>query len=324
MPVRGYRILLCAAGIIFAYMSSAAEARYWRHYGFHWYGHAWNSSRPNSDQRQIEEQRPSVELRNEPRNQVSDFGTAVEQMIRACDRQVVELKNMPLDGVAATVKPADHQRDALEQIRSAALNASETLAAACPRNISAGFHERLDTLSRTLDAMAASLATLRPTFDKFYGLLNDEQKARLVAMTLSKVTLPQSEERSRSRENRPGSSGEGSYCQQSVKYLRSWPVRQVEDRTPLSDDQRASLYDLTASIYRAAGKLSTRCHADDHFTPPGRLDAREEELKALQQSVDSISPEVSRFEDQLTDSQKAQLRGVLNLSNTIGQYSVRQ
>jgi hypothetical protein len=323
MPVRGYRILLCAAGIIFAYMSSAAEARYWRHYGFHWYGHAWKSSRPNSDQR-VEEQRPSVELRNEPRNQVSDFGAAVEQMIRACDRQVVELKNMPLDGVAATVKPADRQRDALEQIRSAALNASETLAAACPRNVSAGFHERLDSLGRTLDAMAASLATLRPTFDKFYGLLNDEQKARLVAMTLSKVTLPQSEERSRSRENRPGSSGEGSYCQQSVKYLRSWPVRQVEDRTPLSDDQRASLYDLTASIYRAASKLGTRCHADDHFTPPGRLDAREEELKALQQSVDSISPEVSRFEDQLTDSQKAQLRGVLNLSNTIGQYSVRQ
>jgi LTXXQ motif family protein len=170
---------------------------------------------------------------------VSDFGTAVEQMIRACDRQVVELKNMPLDGVAATVKPADHQRDALEQIRSAALNASETLAAACPRNISAGFHERLDTLSRTLDAMAASLATLRPTFDKFYGLLNDEQKARLVAMTLSKVTLPQSEERSRSRENRDpahrlGGSGDGSYCQQWVKSLKSWPVRQIEDRTPLS------------------------------------------------------------------------------------------
>ena len=77
MPVRGYRILLCAAGIIFVYMSSAAEARYWRHYGFHWYGRAWNSSRPNSDQRQIEEQRPSVELRNEPRNQLGDFGAVV-------------------------------------------------------------------------------------------------------------------------------------------------------------------------------------------------------------------------------------------------------
>jgi hypothetical protein len=137
--------------------------------------------------------------------------------------------------------------------------------------------------------MAASLATLRPTFDRFYSLLNDEQKARLVAMTLSKVTAPQSEERTRFRENRdpaqrPGSSGDGSYCQQWVKYLKSWPVRQIEDRTPLSDDQRAT-------IYRAASKLGTRCHADDHFTPPGCLDAGEEELKAWQQSVDSILPE---------------------------------
>ena len=62
-------------------------------------------------------------------------------------------------------------------------------------------------------------------------------------------------------------------------------------RTPLSDDQRATLYDLTATIYRAASKLGTRCHADDHFTPPGCLDAGEEELKAWQQSVDSILPE---------------------------------
>jgi hypothetical protein len=40
---------------------------------------------------------------------------------------------MPLDGVAEMVKPTEQQRDALEQIRSAALNESESLAAACPK-----------------------------------------------------------------------------------------------------------------------------------------------------------------------------------------------
>ena len=63
----------------------------------------------------------------------------------------------------------------------------------------------------------------------------------------------------------------------------------------------------------AAGKLRAKCDADDRFTPPGRLEAREEELKALQQSVEAISPAFSRFENELTDAQKAQLRGVLNL-----------
>jgi hypothetical protein len=66
------------------------------------------------------------------------------------------------------------------------------------------------------------------------------------------------------------------------------------------------------------------CHADDRFTPPGRLDARQEQLKALQESVNAISNAFSRFEDELTDSQKAQLRGVLNLASTAGQRSVRQ
>jgi len=86
----------------------------------------------------------------------------------------------------------------------------------------------------------------------------------------------------------------------------------------------ATLYELSAAIYRAAGKLKTTCDADDRFTPPGRLEAREEQLKALQESVEAISPPFSRFESELTDTQKAQLRGVLNLSNTIGQRSVRQ
>ena len=85
-------------------------------------------------------------------------------MIHACDEQVQEIRNMPLDSVAEMVKPTEQQRDALEQIRSAALNESESLAAACPKNVSGSFHERLDTLSSTLSAMAASLAALRPTF----------------------------------------------------------------------------------------------------------------------------------------------------------------
>jgi hypothetical protein len=49
------------------------------------------------------------------------------------------------------------------------------------KNVSGSFHERLDTLSHTLGALAASLAALHPAFATFYDFLNDEQKARLVA-----------------------------------------------------------------------------------------------------------------------------------------------
>ena len=172
--------------------------------------------------------------------------------------------------------------------------------------------------------MAASLAALRPTFATFYGLLGDEQKARLAAKTASNDAEPRSDEKPRSHSSQDaGNRHSDLYCQKWVLYLKSWPIRQIDDRASLSDDQRATLYELTAAIYRAAGKLTTKCDADDRFTPSGRLEAREEELKALQQSVEAISPEF-QVEGELTDAQKAQLRGVLNLSNTIGQRSVRQ
>ena len=162
-------------------------------------------------------------------------------------------------------------------------------------------------------------------FATFYGLLSDEQKARLVAKTVSTDTQPRSDDKSRSPQSQDVANRRGdSSCQQWVAYLKSWPIRQIEDRASLSDDQRATLYELTAAIYRAAGKLKTMCSGDDRFTPLGRLDAREEQLKALQESVEAISPAFSRFENELTDTQKAQLRGILNLSNTIGQRSVRQ
>ena len=70
--------------------------------------------------------------------------------------------------------------------------------------------------------MATSLATLRPTFATFYGLLSDEQKARLVAKTASTDTQPRSDEKLGSHQSQELASRHGdSYCQQWVLYLKS-------------------------------------------------------------------------------------------------------
>lgn len=329
MRANDWTALLCATTIILVSVSSAADARYWRHYGYHWYGRSWNGFRPNNDERQVEKQPPGAEPANESRDQVGDFGAAIEQMIGACDGQVAELKDMPLDAVAGIVQPTPEQTVALDRIRSVALEASKALAAVCPRNGLASIHERLETLSRTLEAMADSLAQLRPAFATFYALLDDEQKARLVAMPPAKDARTQPEEASRSRQTqdvaqRRASSDRDLYCEQWVTYLKRWPIRQIEDRGHLSDNQRADFYDLSAAIYRETGKLGTACRADDRLTPTGRLENRQQQLKALAQSVDVISPLFSRFEDNLTDPQKAQLRGIINLSNPVVQRAVSQ
>jgi hypothetical protein len=120
--------LLCATTIILVSLSSAADARYWRHYGYHWYGRSWNGFRPNNDERQVEKQPSGIDPASDSPDQVGDFGAAIEQMIRACDGQVAELKNMPLDAVAGIINSTPDQTNALDHIRSVALEASKSLA----------------------------------------------------------------------------------------------------------------------------------------------------------------------------------------------------
>jgi hypothetical protein len=219
---------------------------------------------------------------------------------------------MPLDSVAQIVKPTEDQRQALEQIQSAALDSAETLATTCPKKLQESLTERLAILSHTLKAMAASLGLLRPAFTTFYGLLNDEQKARLVAIGISNNASGKQDVAIKQNDSR-----QDSLCQQWVVNLRSWPVRQIEEGASLSDEQHAALYELTAAIYRAAGRLGTACIADDRFTPPGRLEARQDALEALHKGVDAIRPAFSQFESELTDVQKAKLGRVVNASTEI-------
>src|SRR6516164_2589214 len=303
MPKFGSTCLLCAIAMMLA-CTLAAKARSWRYYGYHW-GHTWS----NPDRGRGDESR--AEDKSDLRNRLGDFGSAIERMIRACDQQVVELKKMPLDSVSQIVKPAENQRQALEQIQSVALDSAETLATTCPKKLPEGLAERFAILSHLLEAMAASLGVLRPTFTTFYGLLNDEQKARLVAMGISNNASGKEDVASKQNGSKD------SVCQQWVVNLRSWPVRQIEEGTSLSDEQHAAVYELTAAIYRAAGRLGTACIADDRFTPPGRLEARQDALEALKKGIDAIRPAFSQFESELTDVQRAKLGRVVNVSTEI-------
>jgi len=65
------------------------------------------------------------------------------------------------------------------------------------------------------------------------------------------------------------------------------------------------------------GRLGTACNADDRFTPPGRLEARQDALEALQKGIDAIRPAFSQFVNELTDVQKAKLGRVVNVSTEI-------
>jgi hypothetical protein len=286
--------------------SSVAEARHWRH---HWhYDHGFYQA---ADEGRGEENTLPPIGNHRSHIEMNSFGRGIEQVIGACAEEAVELKRMPFDLVARIVRANGEQRSALERVRSTANDAAATLSATCPKDTPAELGQRLDQLGGALDAIAASLATLRPALATFYEALDDEQKARLVAIDFSRKSLPKSDrgegETANGRAPNGSDPAQDPVCNRWIAILRSWPVRQVESGISLSDEQRASLYDLTAAIYRAISGLVGACPAGDHFTALGRLDARQRQLQALRHGIDAIRPVLSKFEDSLSDSQRTRL-----------------
>jgi hypothetical protein len=298
--------LLLAVAVAAVGASSAAEARHWR-YSWH-YQHVFYQA---ADEGRGQEATLPPIRKYRSRIEVNGFGRGIEQMISACADQAAELKRMPFDFVARIVQTNGEQRSALDRVHSTANDAAEALSAACPKDTPAELGRRLDQLGRALDAIAASLATLRPALAAFYDTLNDEQKARLIAINFARKSLPKSDRNGHETANGQVPNGsdpaQDPVCNRWIAILRSWPVRQVESGISLSDEQRASLYDLTAAIYRATSGLVDACPAEDHFTALGRLDARQRQLQALRHGVDAIQPVLSKFEDSLNDFQRTRL-----------------
>ena len=298
------RVLLTAA-VAATVASSAAEARHWRYY---WHYHHGFYQERDEDRGQEPALRSFGNYRS--RTEPNGFGRGIEQMIGACAEQVIEFKRVPFDLVSRTVQANDEQRTALEQVRSTANDAAETLSAACPKDVQAELGPRLDQLGRGLNAIAASLAALRPALVTFYDALNDEQKARLVAKDSSRKSLSdQGERRTVNERVTDGGSNavQDPVCRQWVTILRSWPVSQIESVISLSDEQHADLHDLTAAIYRATAGLVGACPAEDSFTALGRLDANQQQLEALRKGIDAIQPVLSTFENSLSAHQRVRL-----------------
>jgi hypothetical protein len=108
-------------------------------------------------------------------------------------------------------------------------------------------------------------------------LLDDEQKARLIVNSFRES---QSESDSGSpvvRTEHTLNEGipvvQDPVCNQFVAALRSWPIGQIETGITLTDEQHATLHEVAAAAYRAAGRLVTPCRAEHRLTTVRRLDS---------------------------------------------------
>jgi hypothetical protein len=317
LAARSLRLAGSAALLLALSLGAAAKERHVSHHHHH-HGHA-------HDYQDRAEPEPDLGARAAPGAHApgGGFGLAAAQLIRACSGQAAELQKMPFDVVVNTVRPNDDQRAALEKIRAAAADAVKKLNANCPKDVPAPLAGQLDSIRASLDAIKSALQPLRPVFVSAYAVLDDEQKARLVALAISQQQAENPHQgatqaaqgaaavtSAAETQEEPVALG----CRQWPARLKSWPLSRIESDLSLSDDQHAALYSLMAAIYRAAGGVVASCHEENWITPVARLDAELIQVDALRQCVDTITPALTGFAKSLSDEQTGQLNTALGLS----------
>jgi hypothetical protein len=249
------------------------------------------------------------------------FALGVGQLIGACKAQAADLRAMPFDAVIKAVEPNDTQLAALRQVRDAMAAAASSLAASCPKDSPARPADQLETMRTTLDAIKTALSPLRPVLFNAYAALNDEQKARLVALALSQQVAAQAAQAEQidvhtAAVDPPSANGLQIVplgCWQWPAMLKGWPLSRAESDMSLSDRQHAAFYVLVASIYRAAVDSEASCRSEDALTPVKRLDIKIAQLDTLSRGIDAIAPALADFVNTLNEEQKAQLNVLLGV-----------
>ena len=242
-------------------------------------------------------QYPDGYVRHHRRSRAS-FGAPTADLLREmCGGDSREVGDLPVEAIRQAMRLTDAQRAALDDLANALLKAAQDIAAACPTDVSLTAPNRLATMQQRLEAMIAAVAAVQSPLQKFYDLLDDEQKARFTALG--------EEERKRSAETRSSGSLTES-CDAAQSGVSPWPTAEIDQRVHPTDTQRVSLATLQDAITKATDMLRNTCQPDSSLSPPARLAAVGKRLESMLQAVKTVRPALDDFYATLSDEQKAQ------------------
>ena len=137
-------VVILAMGV--SGLAAIAEARHGRHHGHYHSRHYLREVDRNAHA--APEPAPRTSNYSRQRNGAGGFADGIRRMIGACTDQMAEMKGMPFDAVSRTIRAGENQRHALEQIRTTASTAADTLAVTCPKDIPAPLGQRLGQAGR--------------------------------------------------------------------------------------------------------------------------------------------------------------------------------
>ena len=223
----------------------------------------------------------------------------VAPLAQMCGDDSRNIAGLPIDQIQSAVQPTEAQFAALDDLGNASIAAAQTIRAACPAQVVLTAPGRLAAMQQRIEAMISAVATVQPPLEKFYGLLNDEQKARFNALA--------EDQRKASNARAPVAPGCGTAQQPTAL---EWPAGEIDARLHPNDSQRASLAALQDASTKAAETLRTACQPEQALTPPARFTAMGKRLDTMLQSVKLVRARLEDFYATLTDEQKAQFEAI--------------
>jgi hypothetical protein len=246
------------------------------------------------------------------------LGTVIARLLRDCHNEASQLKEAPLDVIDQVAGLDDGQRGELDNLRRTAHSVGERLATECPQ-VPQGATARLDVVEQAVHTADAGFAALEPVLKRFYALLDDEQKARILRdVTLAQRSAgnaprPDNERRNRTRRSSPKPAATTppaaapwvGLCQDFTTALRNWPMREIEQGVRLSETQRVVLYELVTASLKAAETLADRCPQEKPITPVRRMAVLRLSLQAIRDAAASIKPAFAHFYEALDQTQRA-------------------
>jgi hypothetical protein len=237
-----------------------------------------------------------------------DTGSAPpEQLVQMCGQDKSDIAGLPLDRIQKAIQPNDAQRAALDDLASASAKAAQDIKAACPSQIALTAPARLADMQTRIEAMIAAVGTVQPPLQKFYDLLNDDQKTRLNA-------LGRDERQGQRRTAAAKKNGGGSLarsCGAEQANIAPWPSADIDAKLHPTEAQRASLTALQDATAKASDTLKAACPPNEEaITPTARLEAAGRRLDVLLQAVKSVRTALDDFYGKLTDEQKAQFEAI--------------
>jgi len=226
-----------------------------------------------------------------------------------CGQDSAEVAGLPIEQMQTAVQPTAAQRAALDELGTASVKASQLIRQACPADFALTPSGRLEAMEKRLDAMAQAIAIVRPPLDKFYGMLNDEQKARLNAV---------GEQRAVGRDNAPRRAGLARPCGEA-QGVSDFPTADIERAVRPTPAQQAGLDGFKTAVANAAEAIKASCPSSPPATPTARLAAGELRIHAMLASVRSVRAALDSFYSSLSDEQKARFNGIGRPQSSRGQ-----